>query len=104
MTSATTGGTDYSASANPTVTRYHTANVDGVEMFYREAGPADGPVVVLLHGFPASSRMFRNLIPKLADKYHIIAPDYPAFGHSAVPDRTQFTYSFEHFTTVVEAL
>jgi pimeloyl-ACP methyl ester carboxylesterase len=104
MTSATTGGTDSSASANPTVTRYHTANVDGVEMFYREAGPADAPVVVLLHGFPASSRMFRNLIPKLADKYHIIAPDYPAFGHSAVPDRTEFTYSFEHLTTVVEAL
>jgi alpha-beta hydrolase superfamily lysophospholipase len=62
-------------------TRYHTIDV------YREAGPAAAPVVLLLHGFPTSSRMFRNLIPMLADKYRVVAPDYPAFGHSAVPSR-----------------
>lgn len=62
--------------AVPTV-HYRTATIDGVKMFYREAGPADGPVVLLLHGFPTSSHMFRNLIPLLADRYHVIAPDYP---------------------------
>jgi pimeloyl-ACP methyl ester carboxylesterase len=64
---------------------YRTAAVGGVNVFYREAGPDSGPVVLLLHGFPSSSRMFRDLIPRLSDAYHLIAPDYPAFGHSAVP-------------------
>jgi hypothetical protein len=59
------------------VTHYRIATVDGVSIFYREAGPADGPAVILLHGFPTSSHMFRNLIPALADRYHVIAPDYP---------------------------
>ena len=66
-------------------TRYRTIDVGGLEIFYREAGPPAAPVVLLLHGFPTSSRMFRNLIPMLADKYRVVAPDYPAFGHSAVP-------------------
>jgi hypothetical protein len=67
------------------VVRYHTAKIDGVDVFYREAGPPDGPVVLLLHGFPTSSHMFRRLIPALADRYHVIAPDYPGFGESAAP-------------------
>src|SRR5688572_23640494 len=70
------------ALASSTTVRYRTAQVDGVKMFYREAGPPSGPVVLLLHGFPTSSHMFRNLIPTLADRYRVIAPDYPGFGHS----------------------
>ena len=64
---------------------YRTAAVGGVNVFYREAGPDSGPAVLLLHGFPSSSRMFRDLIPRLSDAYRVIAPDHPAFGHSAVP-------------------
>ena len=85
-------------------TRYRTIDVGGLEIFYREAGPAAAPVVLLLHGFPTSSRMFRNLIPMLADKYRVIAPDYPAFGHSAVPSRSDFDYTHAHLSEVVEAL
>jgi len=83
---------------------YRTAAVDDVDVFYREAGPDSGPVVLLLHGFPSSSRMFRDLIPRLSDTYRIIAPDYPAFGHSAVPDRSAFGYTFDHLADVVEGL
>ena len=79
------------SNARDVSTHYRTAEIDGTEIFYREAGPQDSPVVLLLHGYPSSSRMFRNLIPELADKYHIIAPDYPAFGHSATPERSRFT-------------
>ncbi|RRN63871.1 alpha/beta fold hydrolase [Caulobacter sp. 602-1] len=86
------------------VVHYRTATIDGVKVFYREAGPADGPVVLLLHGFPSSSHMFRNLIPLLADKYHVIAPDYPGFGQSDAPDHTQFAYTFAHETDIVDAL
>ena len=71
-------------------TRYRSIDVNGLEIFYREAAPAAAPAVLLLHGFPTSSRMFRSLIPMLADKYRVIAPDYPAFGHSAVPSRSDF--------------
>lgn len=85
-------------------THYRTAKVDGVDLFYREAGPPDAPVVVLLHGFPTSSHMFRDLIPALADTYHVIAPDYPGFGHSAAPDRAAFAYSFAHYAEVVDDL
>ncbi len=86
------------------VTHYRTATVDGVSIFYREAGPSDGPVVLLLHGFPTSSHMFRNLIPVLADRYHVIAPDYPGFGESAMPDHTQFAYSFGHYADLIDGL
>jgi pimeloyl-ACP methyl ester carboxylesterase len=86
------------------VTHYRTTTVDGVDIFYREAGPADGPAVVLLHGFPTSSHMFRNLIPLLADKYHVIAPDYPGFGGSAAPDHTAFAYSFGHYADLMDGL
>jgi pimeloyl-ACP methyl ester carboxylesterase len=86
------------------VTHYRTATVDGVSIFYREAGPADGPVVLLLHGFPTSSHMFRNLIPALADRYRVIAPDYPGFGDSAMPDHTQFAYTFGHYADLIDGL
>jgi pimeloyl-ACP methyl ester carboxylesterase len=86
------------------IVHYRHALVDGVDIGYREAGPADAPVVLLLHGFPSSSRMFRNLIPQLSDAYHIIAPDYPAFGQSEVPDRARFAYTFDHLADVIDEL
>lgn len=86
------------------VVHHRTAIIDGVGVFYREAGPADAPVVVLLHGFPTSSHMFRNLIPLLADRYHVIAPDYPGFGESDAPDHKAFDYTFAHYADVVDAL
>jgi pimeloyl-ACP methyl ester carboxylesterase len=88
----------------PVQLSYHTANVDGVEVFYREAGAKDTPVLVLLHGFPTSSQMFRNLIPQLADKYHVIVPDYPGFGHSAMPERDKFAYTFDNYAKLVDKL
>lgn len=83
---------------------YRTAVVDGIKVFYREAGPPDAPAVVLLHGFPSSSNMFRNLIPALGDRYHVIAPDYPGFGLSDAPDRARFDYRFGKLTEVVDGL
>jgi pimeloyl-ACP methyl ester carboxylesterase len=83
-------------------THHRTITIDGVEIFYREAGPADAPVLLLLHGFPSSSRMFRNLIPALSDRYRVIAPDYPGFGHSAVPDRASFKYGFARFAGLID--
>ena len=83
---------------------YRNAEVDGVRIFYREAGPADAPLVVLLHGFPTSSHMFRNLIPALADRYHVIAPDYPGFGLSAMPARGEFPYTFAKYADLIDGL
>jgi pimeloyl-ACP methyl ester carboxylesterase len=88
----------------PAAIHYRSAIVDGVKVFYREAGPADGPVVLLLHGFPTSSHMFRNLIPTLADRYRVIAPDYPGFGQSDAPDHTAFAYTFGHYADLVDGL
>src|SRR5260370_39879730 len=85
-------------------THHRTAVIDGINIFYREAGPADGPDIVLLHGFPTSSHMFRNLIPALADRYHVIAPDYPGFGQSGAPDRSSFAYTFDRFGELVDRL
>lgn len=84
------------------VTHHRTANVDGIDIFYREARPADAPAIVLLHGFPASSHMFRNLIPALADRHRVLAPDYPGFGLSAMPDRKRFDYTFAHYADLVD--
>ena len=82
-------------STNATTT-YHRVQVDGVGIFYREAGPENAPTIVLLHGFPSSSREFDTLIPLLATKYHLIAPDYPGFGLSDAPSPTAYTYTFDH--------
>ncbi|MFC2254836.1 alpha/beta fold hydrolase [Labrys portucalensis] len=88
----------------PVTVHYRSATIDGVKMFYREAGPSDGPVVLLLHGFPTSSHMFRNLIPLLADRYRVIAPDYPGFGQSDAPDHEKFAYTFAHYADMVDTL
>lgn len=77
-------------------------DVDGFEVFYREAGQEDAPTVLLLHGFPSSSHMFRDLIPLLADSYHVVAPDLPGFGQSALPAREQFKYTFDNLAKVIE--
>jgi pimeloyl-ACP methyl ester carboxylesterase len=81
---------------------YHTVTVDGLKIFYREAGPADAPVLLLLHGFPTSSRMYQGLMPLLADRYRLIAPDYPGFGNSDAPPHDKFAYTFDHITQVME--
>lgn len=81
---------------------YHSAKVDGLNVFYREAGPRSAPTLLLLHGFPTSSHMFRNLIPMLADRYHVIAPDYPGYGQSDMPPVDQFTYSFDHLAQIID--
>jgi pimeloyl-ACP methyl ester carboxylesterase len=81
---------------------YHTVKVDGFSIFYREAGPKDAPTIVLLHGLPSSSRMFQPLLTRLADKYHLVAPDYPGFGHSDWPDPKQFAYTFDHIAGVMD--
>ena len=82
---------------------YKTAEIDGLEIFYREAGPKDAPVLLLLHGFPTSSQQYRNLIPALSDKYHVIAPDYPGFGRSAMPAREDFDYTFASYANLMES-
>jgi pimeloyl-ACP methyl ester carboxylesterase len=84
------------------MTTYQEAVVDGSRIFYREAGPKDGPTILLLHGFPTSSHMFRDLIPALADRYHLVAPDLPGFGFSDAPDRKEFHYSFENLARVID--
>jgi pimeloyl-ACP methyl ester carboxylesterase len=83
-------------------THYRTATIDGIEVFYREAGDPDKPTLLLLHGFPASSFMFRRLIELTADRFHVVAPDYPGFGHSDAPLPSEFDYTFEHLADIVE--
>jgi pimeloyl-ACP methyl ester carboxylesterase len=80
---------------------YNTMEVDGLKIFYREAGDRDSPTVLLLHGFPTSSHMFRNLIPALADRYHVVAPDYPGFGNSSMPKIEEFEYTFDRLAEIV---
>ena len=86
------------------MTAYHYASVRGQKLFYREAGSTNAPTIVLLHGFPSSSHMFRELIPKIAERFHVIAPDYIGFGYSDAPDAKQFTYSFDNLAEHVEKL
>ena len=81
---------------------HKTVKVGDLDMFYREAGPNDSLAILLLHGFPTSSQMFRNLIPLLADEYHVVAPDYPGFGHSSMPSRDQFRYTFDNLAEVID--
>jgi pimeloyl-ACP methyl ester carboxylesterase len=83
-------------------TQHKTITIDGVQVFYREAGPADAPTILLLHGFPTSSHMFRNLIPALSDRFHLLAPDYPGFGNSAQPALEDFDYSFDGLAELME--
>lgn len=84
------------------MTTYRTINVDGLNIFYREAGSQTLPTLLLLHGFPTSSHMFRNLIPALADRFHLVAPDYPGFGNSSMPTVDEFEYTFDHLAEVIE--
>jgi pimeloyl-ACP methyl ester carboxylesterase len=81
---------------------YRTVTVDGLSIFYREAGPKDAPTILLLHGLPSSSRMFQSLFARLSDRYHLVAPDYPGFGHSDWPDPAKFAYTFDHIASVME--
>jgi pimeloyl-ACP methyl ester carboxylesterase len=83
-------------------TSYRTVNVDGLSIFYREAGPTGAPTLLLLHGFPSSSRMFEPLFARLSDRYHLVAPDYPGFGHSDWPEPKDFAYTFDRISAVVE--
>jgi len=82
---------------------YRTVKVNGLNIFYREAGPKDAPVLLLLHGLPSSSRMFQPLLTRLSDKFHMIAPDYPGFGHSDWPDPRDFSYTFDHIAQVMNS-
>ena len=83
-------------------TRHRFVDVDGLKIFYREAGAGTSPALLLLHGFPTSSHMFRDLIPALADDYRVVAPDFPGFGFSEAPERAQFRYTFDHLADVIE--
>ena len=81
---------------------YRTTKVNGLNIFYTEAGPADAPVILLMHGYPTSSFMFRNLIPILSPKYHVIAPDLPGFGFSDFPARDKYSYTFDNLATTMQ--
>jgi len=94
-------------SASPSIsstTTYHSVDIGGVKIFYREAGPKNAPVIVLLHGYPSSSRMYDPLLPLLADRYHLIAPDYPGFGQSDGPPPSTYRYTFDHLAETMETL
>jgi pimeloyl-ACP methyl ester carboxylesterase len=80
---------------------YRAVKVDGLAIFYREAGPKDAPALLLLHGFPSSSRMFEPLFARLSDRYHLVAPDYPGFGHSDWPAPKNFVYTFDHYAEII---
>ena len=80
---------------------YRTIKIDGLSIFYREAGPKDAPTILLLHGLPSSSRMFEPLYARLSDRYHLVAPDYPGFGHSDWPDPKIFAYTFDHYAEIM---
>lgn len=102
---ATTGNVTPAVSVDVTrlpVVHYRTEKVGDLDVFYREAGPQDAPTVVLLHGFPTSSVMFRNLIPILATRYHVIAPDYPGYGRSSMPSRETFKYTFDNLANTID--
>ena len=81
---------------------HKTVKIGDLDIFYREAGPNDAPAILLLHGFPTSSQMFRNLIPLLAGEYHLVAPDYPGYGHSSMPSRDQFPYTFDNLAKMID--
>ena len=94
----------YTPKVTPADVKYATEEVDGLKIAYRESGRPGNPKLVLLHGFPSSSHQYRNLIPALADRFHVISPDYPGFGNSDAPDPNQFAYTFDHLAEVIEKL
>mgnify|MGYP003650626459 FL=1 len=98
----TTTAEDHSHVVADSQVMHRTMRIDDLEIFYREAGPKDAPTVLLLHGFPTSSHMFRNLIPALADRYHVVAPDYPGFGYSSAPSVDEFEYTFDNVARVIQ--
>jgi pimeloyl-ACP methyl ester carboxylesterase len=100
---AFSAGADAATETPDTRTTYKVVKVQGLDIFYREAGSKDKPTILLLHGFPTSSQMFRNLIPALADRFHLVAPDYPGFGHSSMPGVREFEYTFDNLATVIDA-
>ncbi len=87
---------------DPSAVRYKTVEIEGLDIFYREAGSPDNPTLLLLHGFPTSSHMFRDLIPRLSDRFHLIAPDYPGYGYTSMPSVDEFDYSFDHLADMME--
>jgi pimeloyl-ACP methyl ester carboxylesterase len=92
------------ASAKQSAVHYKRACINDLDIFYRDAGPTDAPVILLLHGFPTSSNMFRNLIPRLTGSFRLIAPDYPGYGQSSMPDHKSFAYTFENYAKIVDGL
>jgi pimeloyl-ACP methyl ester carboxylesterase len=96
------GATSHARAGSMTQVHHKVIKVRGLDIFYREAGNPERPTILLLHGFPTSSHMFRNLIPALADQYHLIAPDYPGFGQSAMPPMSEFDYSFDNIASVID--
>jgi pimeloyl-ACP methyl ester carboxylesterase len=90
--------------ANQLQVAHKRIKVRDLDIFFREAGPTDAPTLLLLHGFPTSSQMFRNLLPLLADRFHVVAPDYPGYGHSSMPGRDVFSYTFDNMSTVIDEL
>ncbi|OYQ62054.1 hydrolase [Pseudanabaena sp. SR411] len=84
------------------MTAFRTVSIDGLDIFYREAGSRSNPTILLLHGFPTSSHMFRNLMPALADRFHLVAPDYPGYGNSSMPSMDEFDYTFDHLAEIME--
>lgn len=92
---AASGAARAQVASDSSTATYRFVAVDGLKIFYREAGPKDAPTILLLHGYPSSSRMFATLIPLLADRYHLVAPDYPGFGESDAPPASEFRYTFD---------
>src|SRR5258708_15210831 len=97
----TLGVDSIKGSRMPQLTTYRSISIQGVSIFYREAGPRDAPTILLLHGLPSSSRMYEPLLTRLSDSYHLVAPDYPGFGHSDWPDPKQFAYTFDHIAQLM---
>ena len=95
-------GIDSTVLAQQPAVNHKTVKIGDLDIFYREAGPNDAPTVLLLHGFPSSSQMYRNLIPALAHKYHVVAPDYPGFGHSSMPPRDKYSYTFDNLAKTID--
>jgi pimeloyl-ACP methyl ester carboxylesterase len=104
VTTGTAGADERVSQLSSAQVHYRSAKVDGLDIFYREAGRKGAPVILLLHGFPTSSHMYRELIPQLADRYRVVAPDYPGFGQSSAPSNTDFSYTFDNLAKSIDGL